>query len=63
MIFIKIAKHFMPNDSILQLMYTEKKRREIFGVTAEFGENSTLRGSASKSMLTSSIPIINVKER
>lgn len=53
----------MPNDSILQLMYTEKKRREILGVTAEFGENSTLRGSASKSMLTSNIPIINVKER
>lgn len=63
MIFIKIAKHFMPNDSILQLMYTEKKRREIFGVTAEFGENSTLRGGASKSILISNIPIINVKER
>lgn len=53
----------MPNDSILQLMYTEKKRREIFEVTPELGENSTLRGGASKSILISNIPIINVKER
>lgn len=53
----------MPNDSILQLMYTEKKRREIFEVTPELGENSTPRGGASKSILISNIPIINVKER